>query len=317
MKIYFLLGVICCCWACSNSEKVLEYWENGEPKKVLAYVNDRRQEYYRFYYASGILEKEGVLNDTIPVYKWLNYYPSGELHQQLYYDEKGTLVDSFITYYVNGQIQEIGLWEHDAVKNGEWTSYYVDGTLKSQEHFVQGHKEGKQTYIDSVTGNKLIERYIEDGRLISRATKIGDTTHLREFYKNGGLKNSKQWLGKKAYGQWSSHYETGFVEWIGKYHYGKKVGKWWFGYDNGDIRAEGVFADTLLSKVNVPIDFEYRDPIFLEESKVVHLRMGEWTFWDGGLLETRIYSIDENGVYCVEIKSNRPKRKRKNKRRKK
>ncbi len=134
----------------SGKEEVIEYWNSETPKIT------RTNNYFRYYYENGNLEKEGIQNEGNPVGYWVKYYENGIIEKKAIYkswdhieeseafDKQGRLRESWSflsdgvwenkTFHANGNLRSIGKSESE--KNvGEWKSFSEDGTLVKIEFY--------------------------------------------------------------------------------------------------------------------------------------------------------------------------------------
>lgn len=102
--------------------KTVHYYENGQPKYVMNYVNGKAQGEERQYYENGKLK--GII-----------YYDNGEFHGQFsYFDE-------------NEQLRLTETFYHDAKTHSQ---EYQNGQKHGQELFYKTDKKGKTKVIKKI-----------------------------------------------------------------------------------------------------------------------------------------------------------------------
>ena len=107
-----------------------EYYANGTLKEETPYRFGRKQGPEKQYYEEGSLSiikeyKDGKARIS------RQYYPSGELMVETFYDEDGYAHGLARGYYKDGKLKRETIY-----KNGKWKQrkeYYKDGKLKSEE----------------------------------------------------------------------------------------------------------------------------------------------------------------------------------------
>lgn len=189
--------------------KTIFYYKNGNKIFEGSYSHNKKSGIWTNYYDNEQKSSIKDYNDTIPWY-YAEWFKDGtpkvvtkektkdNIKERHYYDEKGTLLYSyilpygrkaafdFISYYANGSIRKHEIHTTDKksdyikkeyYENGqlkyevsivdykiEGTSkyYYEDGSLKSDEVFEYGIRNGEASYFDNA-GNSDKKTNYEDG----------------------------------------------------------------------------------------------------------------------------------------------------------
>ena len=105
-----------------TTEKVVAYYDNGQPY-IVQYVNSKgiaiREVHY---YEDGVVNMEGGMKDGNREGEWKSYFPSG-------------------------RIQSVGIFK-DGLRTGKATVYYENGNLYMEGDYKEGKHCGKWTFYD-------------------------------------------------------------------------------------------------------------------------------------------------------------------------
>lgn len=182
-----------------------EYFETGELMSVCEVQNGKRHGKYVAYHVDGSKEQEGTYDngkyrfkttwkpDGTPVivngngryeyypdmgliatiegdvkdgYKngtWYTYYPSGDIQSSTVW-VAGEETGKQTTFYENGNTWTEGVMTAGK-QTGEWKWYFEDGTIETIANFVDGKKEGIQSFW-GITGDKIKDEVYENDKLI-------------------------------------------------------------------------------------------------------------------------------------------------------
>jgi len=222
-----------------------EYDKKGEIINSYTYDNNTRT-------GEGIVDKEGKKQGN-----WKLFYTSGELRSTGQYIN-GLKEGEWIFYFVNGQIEQRGNYLLDQAQ-GPWKWWYETGDILREERYRKGKEDGFMVEYDS-EGNEInkgeyidgyktgpwfytINDYTEEGEYLNnerhnkwRATYDNGKTYFEGeyeagvpigkhswYYRNGNLKEEGKYKGGEKHKTWRTFLETGLVDVVIKYHYGKKV----------------------------------------------------------------------------------------------
>jgi len=181
---------------------------------------------------------------------------------------KGNYIDGILDkkteylYYDNGQIKMESNWTYDTLdgkfkQDGKTTDWYANGQIWSEANYKNGGLEGK-TYFWNESGqlkshgsyknNKrdgISHWYFDNGK--KRLTvnyKASMTVSSISWYENGKLKSKSKWKDNITLEGWATRwYENGQKSVEGNYKDHKKVGRWTFWNENGQIEARVVFKN--------------------------------------------------------------------------
>ncbi|MBD5398220.1 hypothetical protein HDR60_01810 [bacterium] len=197
-----LAMLLCILSACAtNNEIKREYYENGNIKEEILYIEDKEvwnKLYYetgelftyrddnigRMYYTSGQISdeiplKDGKKHGIVKLYK-----PNGKLQKEIYYekgvkdwqkeyDENGNLIKDK-KYYDTGDIWIEGFSENGKLVSGNF--YVPKGQLVSTTFFDENKKKTKMIMYDK-DGTPLSETGYKDGEEI----------YKKKYDENGNL----------------------------------------------------------------------------------------------------------------------------------
>lgn len=149
-------------------------------------------------------------------------------------------------YYKNGQLKTSGQYLNNE-KVGDWKGFYETGELKSTYSYTKGEadverksyfKNGKiKTETSQTTDGDIFKEFFETGELFFE--KKLDGGYAKDFYKNGNLKASSNYLDDELVGDWKSYLETGELEWEVNYVSSYQDGTYKEYYNNGQLKTEG------------------------------------------------------------------------------
>ncbi|MDZ4664849.1 MAG: hypothetical protein SGJ15_08245 [Bacteroidota bacterium] len=118
------------------------FYDNGLPKKKIAYYEGKPQKYYEFYDTG--LPKIAVENEKEMKYITLkkSWYSNGQMEYLIELKDKKEKVFVEKKYYLNGQVREEGTLRLSAdgkkyLKDGTWTFYDESGKNKKTEKFAE------------------------------------------------------------------------------------------------------------------------------------------------------------------------------------
>ncbi|MFN6037583.1 MAG: hypothetical protein ACK452_03875 [Bacteroidota bacterium] len=166
------------------------------------------------------------------------------------YDEKGNLkqIEKFFTGKKIEKAKELR-----EVKF--YKEYFSIDKIKFEGAFMDGYPHGFHYYYNE-NGKIDSVMFYEDGFLIEKGkadsmrNKIG---YWIEYYQDGEIRGSGNYLSGKKAGQWKYQYPNGKLEQEGKFdNNGVQIGEWKWYYENGNLlrqekfingKRNGFFAD--------------------------------------------------------------------------
>ncbi|MCK5169120.1 MAG: hypothetical protein KAQ75_04500 [Bacteroidales bacterium] len=261
-----------------NGHHYRYYKTDKNKNKILSkdlYVNGQRNDKSYFYYENGKIKK------VIP---YLNDKKQGVGFE---YDKKGNIVT--ITRYRNNEIivqENINRYSTKGDKDGVWKEFYINGNIKEEKTYLNGklngyfklyNEEGK--LIDAIKYNngevdinsndfeteiEIKEKYDETENLnfqgsYKKSVPIG--VH-RYFDSKGNVTKCKTYnitgnivaegivlINGKEEGEWIYFYENNKKRATGKFNKGKKQGNWTYYYSNGCIQQTGTYTNGKLTGI--------------------------------------------------------------------
>lgn len=202
--------------------------------------------YQKFYYPNGKLSSEGIMKNGKPDGYWKSYSEAGKLKSEG--NRKNSELDSLWKFYNDDGklILEVN-YKKDR-KNGIKTTYLDKETIK--ENFYNDVKEGltKHFYPDGKIKMEIpFVKGVEQG-LAKEYSPSGDIITLIE-YKRGFIVerlkiNRKDNLGRKQ-GRWYVFYPNGNVKQEGTYLDDKKEGYLKDYAENGDLLSVSKYVNDL------------------------------------------------------------------------
>ena len=245
------------------------YFENGVLQTEGSYQLGKKEGTWIWRRLDGGEDMKGMFKSNLQQGVWTYYYSSGELSYTASFDN-GLKAGEWNYYYKDGTPFKKGKYESD-LKQGLWQTWYEDGTILLQGAYNRGEEEGEWKNFWP-NGRVKNTSFYKDGKLhgawysfspegklllFGRYKHGNKTGKWTEFYNNGRkkeevsykvktLKNASQdvvALGFKEkqsveHGFYKAYSQLDFaIKESGKYHLGKKVGKWINFYPGGVVPA--------------------------------------------------------------------------------
>lgn len=262
-KINYLLGK-------KNGYDIKYYTDSTNlPKVYELFVNDRKEGYSKYFYASGHLQK------------LLHYENNVEQGLSKEFSEDGRIISIF--EYNHGILinyETINQLDKNGEKDGIWREYYPDNKIKSETVYSHGLKYG--LYKEYNKNGELIVtyRYEKDSLIDNKFTDTLSIDFKKEYFDNGnvsfegGYRNNipigiHRWFDDKNeviksfiydnfgikqaegivdiqgryQGYFKFYYPDGLLKSSGNYSNGRKTGKWFFYFRNGKIEQTGNYKN--------------------------------------------------------------------------
>lgn len=194
--------------------------------------------------------------DGYAVGKW-NIYKKSNLIESMFYDD-GYLDGEYIELSAYGNIRTLGYYRKGK-KNGSWDEFYesgdknktctyedgdkilqiyynTDGSIRSEQEFKNGDKNGVYRLYSYPDHLLKIERNFVDGTLFGKQF-IWYTSNLNDYYQYSNYNE----FGKLD-GDFSEIYiDTKNVKTKGQYKNGRQMGKWIYGEPDGTIYQQNTY----------------------------------------------------------------------------
>jgi antitoxin component YwqK of YwqJK toxin-antitoxin module len=184
------------------------------------------------YYRKAFLDHE--------VWTVHDYYISNKIQMTGTYKTKKLTARQghFVYYYENGQKQSEGDFNNDQ-HEGQWTIWFENGQKKSAGNYIANNLEGQWKYWYESGEKKSEGIYIrsnkdgiwnywyKNGQLESvEVFKIGIISSSKQYFKNGALHYTGEFLNGMRHGTWTFYNVDGRVYFSGNYDLGVKKGEW-------------------------------------------------------------------------------------------
>ncbi|HLP12002.1 MAG TPA: toxin-antitoxin system YwqK family antitoxin [Flavobacteriales bacterium] len=223
------------------------FHENGTPKLVGGYANNKKQGIFREYDSNGdsakvinsfiydqdIMLSEGII-DNSGVYRgpWKIYYTTGELKEEGEYLD-GVKEGEWKYYYRNGAIEQKGKYVKGKI-HGPWYWFYTNGKKHREETYRYGKEEGITTEYDSV------------GNVITRGEYLAGLKDGEWYYDLGDHIEKGRYAGGDREAEWVYIYkDNGQTAFKGKYKNGLAEGKHVYYQKNGKPDMQGKYKNGL------------------------------------------------------------------------
>ena len=222
-----------------------EYYDNGQPKLVGGYANEKKQGIFREYdrdsgkiinsyiYDQDVKLSEGII-DNYGIYKgkWKIFYKTGELKEEGEFIE-GIKEGEWKYYYSNGVLEQKGKYVKGKT-HGAWIWYYPNSKKHREEIFRYGKEEG------------LVLEYDSLGKVITSGEYISGLKEGNWYYDLGDHLETGKYTGGERDSDWEYVFkENGKTAFKGKYKNGLAEGKHTYYYKNGKIDMQGKYKNGL------------------------------------------------------------------------
>lgn len=219
---------------------------------------------YKIYHNNDSLWQIGCFRKDTLTGQWLDYFPSGQLKQKLYFKD-GLLEDTSHSFYENGGIYQINVYKKDSL-NGNCLTYFNNGLLKEENYYLKNLKNGEQkSYYQngnikdsySMLNGKKFGEYIGYYKDINNQVQkvcfynnIGLEGKLIGYYESGNKMNVSIFNNDTITGEYKEYFDTSILilSVFGHYKDGEKNGDWQWNYPNGETHVLGVYDNSLRTK---------------------------------------------------------------------
>lgn len=189
--------------------------------------------------------------DTVWVYP---YYFDNIHYQGLYIDS--TMPDGQYNGYLNDSVTLLAKFRYQNYRPEGIVYYYRNGKIRSTYSYKNGEWDGPYTY------------YNDRGELEAIGSHVNGKKHgwSYEYWDNGRIKRLEYSDMGTSSGPYKYYYSNGQIDTDGKYDKagedlgywtGYMVGKWTHYYENGKIKEEQFYVDSIGAKEKIRIE-EYR-----------------------------------------------------------
>jgi uncharacterized protein len=220
------------------------FHRNGQLSSRVKNLNGLFEGEYRAYSYDGKLVREGQYLGGIEVGTWKSYYDNGKLEEEIQYDEKGKKNGILKSYdrdgklfyemeYLKGEIVSYKYYDKagkilkEARKQKgefEYIGFFPEGTKKTEGIYTTEGKIKLWKYYDTYGNLTEEENYDNKGRIQGS---------VKNYYKNGKVKNEVMYADDKPEGYFVSYHMNGKVMTEGWYKAGVMTGYWNSYYADG------------------------------------------------------------------------------------
>lgn len=162
-RIVFREGVI-------PDGRVVEYYREGNVKKISDYSSGKPEGLSRVYYPTGELWEEQCFRGGKLDGPWLMYRRDGTRWSESFY-RSGKQQGVFRSYHDNGQLEVVGFYEKGRL-HGDYECYDKFGCLKEKGSFEKGKKMGTWTTYSESGEVAAIHSYDQE-RLLTGSEHLG------------------------------------------------------------------------------------------------------------------------------------------------
>ena len=184
--------------------------------------NDLKQGFWRVNYENGKIKYQGCFKDGKPVGQMKRYYDDGVVKAiQLFVENNNK--SKVKIYYQNGELAGEGNLI-GTIKDSIWRYYsYYDKTLKMEESYGSGYKEG------------LTRKYYSNGKPAEELNwqKNQKNGLWVQYFDNGILKLKSNYLKDIRTGEFSTFYPNSKIETSGHFENNLMEGEWIYFDENG------------------------------------------------------------------------------------
>ncbi len=134
--VYLLMSLLLLgATACKDNlrKEVEEKWDDGNPKTVKFYNQDKEVVKEISYYPDGAVKMEGRLQNNERTGEWKAYYRDGTVWSKARYKE-GRQHGPYVTYYPDGNIRFRG-YMTSGNRTGEWIFYDKQGNIAKKINY--------------------------------------------------------------------------------------------------------------------------------------------------------------------------------------
>jgi antitoxin component YwqK of YwqJK toxin-antitoxin module len=258
-------------------------------------------------YKSGVLFEEFTFKDDIKVDTAFIYFPTGELKQEVpfengkengngfEYDAEGRIIT--LLNYKDGflkKAEQINRYDSRGKKRGIWINYHRIGIIAEEGTYMNDKKNGIFKYYDRKGELIGLEKY-RDGELVVDTEESIVLDLKSTYFENGTVRSTGGYVDGKKEGTHRTYNEDGSVSTGEVYKGGLKVGEglvdaqggyqgsWKLYYPTGELKAEGAYENS-----NRTGDWIFYHPTGKIEHKAKYLNglpHGPWKwYYENGVL---------------------------------
>ncbi|MDA3944767.1 MAG: toxin-antitoxin system YwqK family antitoxin [Bacteroidetes bacterium] len=244
-------------------------------ERINGYDSDqRRHGRWKWFYADGLLQSEGVYKHGLK---------NGFFKE---YDKNGNLKK--IVKYIDGVLQEQA--EELALLDMK-RDYYPNGKVKVEATYRNGVAEGIRREFDE-QGNVEKAFTFKHGTLVAEGIIAANGQRQgfwKYYYPNGGLKSQGNYTDDVRSGEWEFFHTNGVLEQRGSYNEnGQPIGLWKWFYNDGKLLRDENYRDGLLD--GILTEYGPQGRIITQGDYIDGLKEGFWFYETGDMRMEGNYS---------------------------
>jgi len=227
----------------AQNGEVKKYYDNGQLKSSLNYLNGELNGLCKSYYENGKLRAVATVIKGKTEGFVKTYFENGQLKTIGEFGDKDVQEGMHKEYYENGNLKKTGTYIHGE-EEGVHKEYYENGNLKNSTTYKDGSKNGwaEIYFADGVPYKK--------GNLEPRSNgmgmgteEVGTWAHW-DYFGNGQLKRKYLIDENGDYqGAHELYYKNGDLAEKGEYKDNEKHGEWYFNYPDSNKRFKNFYEN--------------------------------------------------------------------------
>ncbi len=305
-----------------RNDKSYFYFDNDQIKKVIPYLNDKKQGVGFEYDINGLIititryrNNEIIVQENINRLNddnrkegiWKEFYSEGILKEEKTYLD-GKLNGYVKLYNVEGKLIEALKYNNGEVsldKNDFDSNIELKEEFDSNENliFQGGYKNntpiGIHRYFDNNGKVKSSKTYNLEGRIIAEGIVLEngkEDGNWIYYHENGKNKAIGKYRNGKKQGSWNYYYPKGRVQQTGSYVSGKLSGIWKWYYETGELLMEESYIYG--QQDGESVEFSVLGEIISKGNYIEGYKEGEWIFIVGDQKHMGKYVMDmKNGEW--------------------
>jgi len=222
----------------------LRFHNNGNKRRVAAYVNDKAHGKWVYYYHNGNKKRISEYEYDTPVGTWEEYFQDGSIQTRYQYSY-GRLDGEYLNYFRNGKVNE-KLSYIKGYLQGPTELYNYNGDLlvsyTYENDVLLGYsypgEDGKLKSMISIPNGtgEIITAYPNGQESVRYSIKSGyiNGTYLN-YFPNGNLAAKLEYDNGKLHGPKVMYYDNGDTYMEENFSYGQHHGEQKYYYENGNL----------------------------------------------------------------------------------
>jgi len=234
-ELTILLAILIFVSCDRKSEKVVSYYNNGQPEWIVIYnsTSDTTDQTIIGYFENGAKKCVRNIKDGTENGEQIVFFPNGQI-ETICIKENGIQSGLSKIYFENGQLYAQGNFEN-GLRQGQWELWSKDGT-KFIRNYINDTLNGPTREIRT-DGSTVYGQYRKGFEIDEWITKSKDSTLIMLTTYDNGVLNGKV----------KQYYQTGEIYIEGIFENGLKQGNWKIYSKTGKVDTIEVYRnDTLI-----------------------------------------------------------------------